>query len=84
MLLLSSIFKTLGTPTTATWKDSERLASFSNVEFTMYDAKHWYSLLPIDDIHLFALVQRLVVYNTADRTRASLVRRRLSELTPEK
>ncbi|KAL8926422.1 MAG: hypothetical protein Q9208_002965 [Pyrenodesmia sp. 3 TL-2023] len=71
LALLQSIFKTLGTPTDATWPEAQSFRDWGKMTFYEYPAKSWEEVLPQASETSRDLVRRLVTFESADRMAAA-------------
>ncbi|EMR11070.1 hypothetical protein PNEG_00667 [Pneumocystis murina B123] len=70
LLLLSSIFKTLGTPTKDNWDEIDDLPDFKKVHFVHYDPQPWETILPNAPSEARDLISNLVTYSFKKRLSA--------------
>ncbi|KAG4306318.1 hypothetical protein PORY_000306 [Pneumocystis oryctolagi] len=70
LLLLSSIFKTLGTPTKENWDEIDELPDFKKVNFVHYTAQSWETILPNSPYDVRDLISNLVTYSFKKRLSA--------------
>lgn len=70
LLLLSSIFKTLGTPTKDSWDEIDDLPDFKKVHFVHYDPQPWETILPNAPSEARDLISNLVTYSFKKRLNA--------------
>ncbi|KAI5797693.1 putative cell division protein kinase, partial [Geopyxis carbonaria] len=68
--LISSIFQTLGTPTTETWPESSQFPDFGKITFVSYPPKPWDKLLPSVESSAVDLLSKLLTYESQDRLSA--------------
>ncbi|KAG5519852.1 hypothetical protein PMAC_000127 [Pneumocystis sp. 'macacae'] len=72
LLLLSSIFKTLGTPTRETWDEIDELPDFKKVHFINYIAQPWEIILPNAPYDIRDLISNLITYSFKKRLTAKM------------
>ncbi|KAG4301953.1 hypothetical protein PCANB_002166 [Pneumocystis canis] len=70
LLLLSSIFKILGTPTEKNWDEINELPDFKKVNFIHYNAQSWDAILPNAPDDIRDLISNLVIYSFKKRLTA--------------
>lgn len=67
LALVSSIFRSLGTPDESTWPEATRFRDWGKMQFFEYPKQDWTTLLPHADVNERDLVSRLVVYESRER-----------------
>ncbi|KAI9891547.1 MAG: hypothetical protein M1814_002670 [Vezdaea aestivalis] len=71
LALISSIFQTLGTPTTETWPEVKGFPDWAKVTFKQFPSRPWSELLPRADDQAVEFLAGLVRYESSERLTAS-------------
>lgn len=80
LMLLASIFRTVGTPSLQTWSDLRLMPSFSSFEFQHFDSQEWHALLPGARAEFMMVISNMVTYQFDERMRAIDAHKYLSEV----
>ncbi|KAI9783937.1 MAG: hypothetical protein M1839_002882 [Geoglossum umbratile] len=70
LALISSIFKSLGTPNPENWPEAAGFPDWGKIEFHEFSAKGWNELLPTASDDARDLVSKLVCYESSQRLTA--------------